>query len=57
LYSRSAAYSGLTLLNEQEGYHDEIKFFGELMKQARVGYGIDGRITICFFFHYEFLFI
>ncbi|CAF0721845.1 unnamed protein product [Rotaria sp. Silwood1] len=41
LYYRSAAFSGLTLLSEQEGYHDEINFFDELIRQARKGYGID----------------
>ncbi|CAF4047386.1 unnamed protein product, partial [Adineta steineri] len=41
LYYRSAAFSGLLLLNEKNGYHDEINFFDELIKQARTGYGID----------------
>ncbi|UJR26188.1 hypothetical protein I4U23_007531 [Adineta vaga] len=41
LYYRSAAYSGLELLNEQKGYEDEIAFFDELIKRARTGYGID----------------
>jgi hypothetical protein len=50
LYYRSAAFSGLTLLSEQEGYHDEIDFFDELIKQARTGYGIDGMITDYFCF-------
>jgi len=45
LYYRSAAFSGLTLLSEEEGYNDEINFFDELIKRARTGYGIDGRIT------------
>ncbi|CAF2358097.1 unnamed protein product [Rotaria sp. Silwood2] len=41
LYYRSAAFSGLTLLSEQEGYYDEINFFDQLIRQARKGYGID----------------
>ncbi|CAF0754356.1 unnamed protein product [Rotaria sordida] len=41
LYYRSAAFSGLTLLSEQQGYHDEIDFFDELIRKARKGYGID----------------
>ncbi len=45
LYYRSAAFSGLSLLSEHKGYHDEINFFDELIKQARKGYGIDGKIT------------
>jgi hypothetical protein len=44
LYYRSAAFSGLRLLSEQEGYNDQINFFDDLIKQARKGYGIDGRI-------------
>ena len=44
LYYRSAAFSGLILLNEQEDYHDEIDFIDELIKQARKGYGIHGKI-------------
>lgn len=52
LYYRSAAFSGLTLLNEQEGYHDELKFFDELIKEARKGYGIDGK-TI-YIYNFEF---
>lgn len=32
------------LVNEQGGYHEEIEFFEELIKQARTGYGIDGNI-------------
>lgn len=43
LYYRSAAFSGLLLMNEQGGYNDEINFFVELIKQARIGYGIDGK--------------
>ncbi len=49
LYYRSAAFSALTLLSEQKGYHDEISFFAELIKQARKRYGIDGKITNCWF--------
>ncbi|CAF2042514.1 unnamed protein product [Rotaria magnacalcarata] len=41
LYYRSAAFSGLTLLNEQESYHEEINLFDRLIKEARKGYGID----------------
>ena len=43
LFYRSAACSGLTLLYEQEGDHRELAFFDELIKNARTGYGIDGR--------------
>ncbi|CAF0978718.1 unnamed protein product [Adineta ricciae] len=41
LYYRSAAYSGLELLNERKGHEDEIGFFDELIRRARTGYGID----------------
>ncbi len=45
-------------MSEQKGYHDEISFFAELIKQARKGYGIDGKIINCWFFvHDECLFI
>jgi hypothetical protein len=43
LYYRSAAFSGLVLLTEHEGYLNALPFFDELIKQARAGYGIDGR--------------
>lgn len=33
-------------MNEQGGYNDEIDFFVELIKQARIGYGIDGKLCI-----------
>jgi hypothetical protein len=41
-------------LSEEEGYNDEINFFDELIKRARTGYGIDGRITN---YIYIFLFL
>jgi hypothetical protein len=42
LFNRSAAFFGLTLLSEQEGYLNEIDFFNELIRRARAGYGIEG---------------
>jgi hypothetical protein len=46
LYHRSAAFTGLTLLNEQANYHDELSFLVDLIKKARIGYGIEGKIIL-----------
>ncbi|CAF3328118.1 unnamed protein product [Rotaria socialis] len=46
LYYRSAAFSGLRLLNEEESYHEEINLFDRLIKEARKGYGIDDNQSI-----------
>jgi hypothetical protein len=57
LYYRSAAFSGLRLLSEQEGFNDQIHFFDDLIKQARKGYGIDGKIIKILYFIFIINFI
>jgi len=46
LYYRSAAFSGLCLITEQNGYNDEISFFHQLIKRARKAYGIEGKFHL-----------
>ena len=46
LFYRSAGLAGLSLLVEEEQVdedHREIAFFDSLIKNARAGYGIDGK--------------